>query len=159
MTMVLVINREEHTIAWLKSDLETAGFCVITARDGPTGLDLARRESPALILLGLMSPTPAGCSNGDVGEVEMDGCEFLRRLRRESGTGVIVLSRWDDEAIKLAALESGADDCLTWPCSRLELLARMRAVLRRVERHFRRWRYRKRRTNFEKDRIEHSRRG
>jgi DNA-binding response OmpR family regulator len=62
----------------------------------------------------------------------MDGCEFLRRLRRESEAGVIVWSRRDDAAIKLATLESGADDYLTRPCSRLELLARMRAVLRRV---------------------------
>lgn len=133
MTTVLVVNREEHTVAWLKSDLETAGFRVITARDGPTGLDLARRESPALILLNdLMPLAPAEGSNGDAGGPEMDGCEFLRRLRRESEAGVIMLSRWDDEAIKLAALESGADDCLTRPCNRLELLARMRAVLRRV---------------------------
>ena len=65
----------------------------------------------------------------------MDGCEFLRRLRRESEAGVIVLSRRDDVAIKLAALESGDDDYLSWSsCSRLELLARMRVVLRRVER-------------------------
>jgi DNA-binding response OmpR family regulator len=135
MTTVLVINREESTVAWLKNNLETAGFHVITARDGPTGLDLARHERSALILLDLMSPAPAEGSNGDVGGAEMDGCEFLRRLRRESEAGVIVLSRRDDVAIKLAALESGADDYLTWSsCSRLELLARMRVVLRRVER-------------------------
>jgi DNA-binding response OmpR family regulator len=105
-------------------------------RDGPTGLDLARRESPALILLDLMPPAPAEGSNGEAGGSAMDGCEFLHRLRCEGSAGVIVWSRRDDEAIKLAALESGADGYLTWPsCSRLELLARMRAVLRRVERH------------------------
>jgi two-component system alkaline phosphatase synthesis response regulator PhoP len=136
MTTVLLINREESTVAWLKSGLETAGFRVITAQDGPTGLDLARSESPALILLDLMLPALAEGSNGDTGGAEMDGCKFLRRLRRESKAGVIVLSRRDDEAIKLAALQSGADDYLTRSCSRLELLARMRAVLRRVERHF-----------------------
>ena len=62
----------------------------------------------------------------------MDCREFLRRLRRESNVPVIVLGRRDDEEIKLAALESGADDYVTWPYNRLELLARMRAVLRRV---------------------------
>jgi CheY-like chemotaxis protein len=173
MTTVLIVDREEGTVTWpksyletagflnihyskeywgvvtwLKSCLETAGFRVITARDGPSALDLVHRESPALILLDLMPP--AGCSDDNAGGAErcpevppehdeglvegMDGCEFLRHLRRESNVGVIVLSRRDDEEIKLAALESGADDYLTRPFTPSELLARMRAVLRRVRR-------------------------
>jgi DNA-binding response OmpR family regulator len=149
MMTVLVVIRQEGAIAWLKSYLETAGFRVVSARDGTAALDLARREPPALILLDLMPQ--AGCSNDDAGGAErcpevppehdeglvegMDGCEFLRRLRRESNVGVIVLSRCDDEAIKVAALESGADDYLTRPFNPSELLARMHAVLRRVERY------------------------
>jgi two-component system alkaline phosphatase synthesis response regulator PhoP len=159
MMTVLVVHREEGAVAWLKSYLETAGFRVVVARDGPAALDLARREPPALVILDLMPPAPAGCSDDDAGGAErcpeippepcpelrrrddeglvegMDGCEFLRRLRRESNVPVIVLGRWDDKGIKLAALESGADDYLTWPYNRLELLARMRAVLRRVGRY------------------------
>ena len=132
MTTVLVINHEASSLVWLKSYLEAEGFRVVAARVGPTGLDLAWRERPALILLDLMPPAPDECSDDDVGGAEIDGCEFLRCLRRESNVGAIVLSRRDDDAIKIAALNSGADDYLTWPYKRLELLARMRAVLRRV---------------------------
>jgi len=129
---VLAVNREAGILAWLKSCLEAEGFRVFAARDGPTGLELAWRERPALILLDLMPPPPAGCSDSDADGAEMDGFGFLRRLRRENKVGVIVLSRRDDDAIKIATLDSGADDYLTWPCHRLELLVRMHAVLRRL---------------------------
>ena len=134
MTTVLVVHRDRGNAAWLKDYLEKAGFRVVAAQDGLTGLDLARRESPALTLLDLTPPAPHGRSGDDASEWEMDGCEFLRRLRRESIAGVIALSRRDDEATVLAALRAGADDCLAWPCSRIELLALMRAVLRRCRR-------------------------
>lgn len=81
VTTVPVVRREEGTSVWLKSCVETAGFGVITARDGPSALDLARRERPALILLDVMPP--AGCYDDDVDRAEMDGCEFPRRLRRD----------------------------------------------------------------------------
>ena len=77
-----------------------------------------------------MPPAPAGCSPDDAGGVEMDGCQFLRLLRRKSNVGAIVLSCRDDKAIVLAALEAGADDYLTWPCHRLELLARLQTISR-----------------------------
>ena len=134
MTTVLVVHRDRGDVAWLNDYLEKAGFRVVVAHDGRAGLDLARRESPALILLNLTPPAPHGHSGDDASEWEMDGCEFLRRLRRESIAGVIALSRRDDEATVQAALREGADDCLAWPCSRIELLARMRAVLRRCRR-------------------------
>lgn len=134
MTTVLVVNRDRGDIAWLKDCLEKAGFRVAVAQDDLTGLDLARRESPELILLNLTPPAPHGRSGDDAGKREMDGWEFLRRLRRESSAGVIALSRRDDEGTVLAALRAGADDCIAWPCSRIELLARMRAVLRRCRR-------------------------
>ena len=135
VTTVLVVNREEGAVARLKDYLEADGLRVVIARDGPAGLDLAHRESPPLILLDLMPPAPAGCSTGGLGwnENGMDGCEFLRRLRRESKAGVIVVSRRDDVVTEVAALESGADVYLRWPCSRLELLARIRALLRRAD--------------------------
>jgi len=132
MTTVLLVNHEEETVAWLKNYLEAECFRVIAAGDGPTGLELVWRERPALVLLDLMPPAPAGCAGDDDSWEEMDGCQFLRRLRRESRAGAIVLSCRDDDAIKLAALESGADDYMTWPCNRVELLARIHAVLRRL---------------------------
>ena len=134
MTTVLVVHRDRGDVAWLNDYLEKAGFRVVVAQDGLTGLDLARRESPELVLLSLTPPAPAERSDDDASRLEMDGWEFLRRLRRESIAGVIALSRRDDEAIVQTALQAGADDCLAWPCSRIELLARMRAVLRRCRR-------------------------
>ena len=134
MTTVLVVNRDRGDAAWLNDYLEKAGFRVVVAQDGLTGLDLARRESPALILLNLTPPAPAEHSDNDASRLEMDGCEFLHRLGRESKTGVIASSRRDDEATVLEALRAGADDCLAWPCSRIELQDRMRAVLRRCQR-------------------------
>jgi DNA-binding response OmpR family regulator len=131
MTTVLVVHRDRGNVAWLNDCLEKAGFRVVVAQDGLTGLDLARRESPELILLNLTPLAPHGRSSDDASEREGDGCEFLRRLRRESKAGVIALSRRDDEATVQAALQAGTDDCLAWPCSRIELLARLRAVLRR----------------------------
>jgi DNA-binding response OmpR family regulator len=134
MTAVLVVYRDRSNVAWLNDYLEKAGFRVVVAQDGLTGLDLARRESPELILLNLTPPAPAERPDNDASRPEMDGCEFLRRLRRESKAGVIALGRRDDGATVQAALRAGADDCLAWPCSCIELLARMRAVLRRCRR-------------------------
>jgi two-component system OmpR family response regulator len=97
-----------------------AGYRVVTAKDGRQGLALFRAEAPCLIVLDIVMP-------------EMDGIEFCRELRRESGVPVIFLTSMDDEIDRIVGLELGADDYLTKPFSPRELVARIRAVLRRTE--------------------------
>ncbi len=127
---VLVVNRDRHVIDWLRSCLEADGFGVLAASDGASALDLLASEAPSLVLMGFTPPTEH-CTD-DAGQAQMDSFQLLRRLRLESDVGVIVLSREADEEIKLYFLDSGADDYLTWPCNRRELLARIRAVVRRT---------------------------
>jgi DNA-binding response OmpR family regulator len=98
--------------------LERAGFAVSTARDGREALMRARQDRPDLILL-------------DLGLPELDGLEVTRRLRRDSGVPIIMLTARDDETDKVVGLELGADDYVTKPFSPRELTARVRAVLRR----------------------------
>ena len=98
MTTVLVVHRDRGDVAWLNDYLEKAGFRVVTAGDGRAGLDLARRESPELILLSLTPPAPAERSDRDASRLRMDGCEFLTRMRTRDewrGVPVIVLSAKD----------------------------------------------------------------
>jgi two-component system OmpR family response regulator len=97
-----------------------AGFRVITARNGREALELVRTEAPCLVVLDIVMP-------------EMDGMELCRELRRESNLPVIFLTSMDDEIDRIVGLELGADDYLTKPFSPRELVARIRAVLRRTE--------------------------
>jgi DNA-binding response OmpR family regulator len=128
---ILLVNRDERSIAWLRSHLEASGWPALAASSGLAALDVVRREEPALVILDL-SPDPVQCLDAGHGQVHMDGFQFLRCLRLESDVSVIVVSRQRDEALKLYFLDSGADDYLTRPISHRELLARIRAVLRRT---------------------------
>jgi DNA-binding response OmpR family regulator len=100
--------------------LEHAGFAVITAADGRAGLSLARTRSPDLLIL-------------DLGMPELDGLDVIRAIRRDSNLPIVVLTARDDELDKLLGLELGADDYVTKPFSPRELVARVKAVLRRME--------------------------
>jgi two-component system, OmpR family, alkaline phosphatase synthesis response regulator PhoP len=121
MNETIVIIEDEPKIAKLARDyLEQGGFRVLTAADGTTGLATARHEHPALIVLDLMLPG-------------MDGLDVCRALRRESDVPIIMLTARSEEADRLIGLELGADDYITKPFSPRELVARVRALLRRVK--------------------------
>ncbi len=100
--------------------LKREGYAVSVARDGESGLSLARTEKPDLIILDLMLPG-------------MDGLAVCRSVRREAKTPIIMLTAKAEEADKVVGLELGADDYVTKPFSMRELIARVKAVLRRVE--------------------------
>jgi two-component system, OmpR family, alkaline phosphatase synthesis response regulator PhoP len=118
MTTVLVVE-DEPKIAQLARDyLEHAGFHVVTAGDGRTGLKAVGREHPDLIVLDLRLP-------------DMDGLDVARTLRKDSTVPIIMLTARSEESDKLIGLELGADDYMTKPFSPKELVARVRAVLRR----------------------------
>jgi DNA-binding response OmpR family regulator len=119
---ILVVDDEAVLVETIAYNLEQAGYQVITAADGASALEVARRESPDLIILDIMLP-------------EMDGLEVCRQLRRDSGTAatpIIMLTAKGDEIDKVVGLEVGADDYVTKPFGRRELLARVRALLRRA---------------------------
>ena len=120
MKTVLIVD-DEPKIAQLARDyLEHAGFGVLTAGEGTAALQAARTRHPDLVVL-------------DLGLPGMDGMDVARELRRESDVPIIMLTARDDEIDKLLGLEVGADDYLTKPFSPRELVARVRAVLRRVD--------------------------
>lgn len=116
---VLVVDDEERLVSLVKAYLEQGGFRVATAKNGRDALFIARQEKPDLILLDIMMP-------------EMDGHEFMRVHRQEQNTPIILLTANVDEDDKVIGLELGADDYITKPFSPRELLARVRAVLRRT---------------------------
>jgi two-component system alkaline phosphatase synthesis response regulator PhoP len=116
---VLVVDDEARIVKLVRDYLERAGFGVLTAGDGKTALQVARREKPDLIILDLMLPG-------------MDGLDVCRRLRRVSGVPIIMLTARVEEADRIVGLELGADDYVTKPFSPGELVARVRATLRRA---------------------------
>jgi len=118
MARVLVVDDEPRIVQLVRDYLERAGFAVSTARDGREALMRAHQDRPDLILL-------------DLGLPGLDGLEVTRRLRRDSGVPIIMLTARDDETDKVVGLELGADDYVTKPFSPRELTARVRAVLRR----------------------------
>jgi DNA-binding response OmpR family regulator len=121
MKKILVIDDEPTLVATVRYNLERDGYEVITASDGPSALSLARAERPDLILLDLMLPV-------------MDGFEVCRLLRRDMDASILMLTAKAEEVDKVVGLELGADDYVTKPFSMRELLARVRALLRRSER-------------------------
>jgi two-component system OmpR family response regulator len=117
---ILIIEDEAALVAALTYNLRREGFGVASAGDGVEGLRLARDKRPALVILDLMLPG-------------MDGIDVCRRLRSQSTVPILILTAKSDEVDKIVGLEVGADDYMTKPFSVRELLARVRALLRRVE--------------------------
>jgi two-component system, OmpR family, alkaline phosphatase synthesis response regulator PhoP len=120
MQKILIIDDEQRIVRGVEKYFEQAGFQVLSAYDGQTGLSLARTANPDLIVLDLMLPG-------------MDGLDVCRALRRDSNVPVIMLTARVEETDKLIGLELGADDYVTKPFSPRELVARARAVLRRSQ--------------------------
>ncbi|RXT04776.1 response regulator transcription factor [Ammoniphilus sp. CFH 90114] len=119
MEKILVVEDELSISTLIKFNLEKAGYTVTTAMDGKEGLEIARRELPDLIVLDLMLPL-------------MDGMEVCKTLRMEkNNTPILMLTAKDEELDKILGLELGADDYMTKPFSPREVLARVRAILRR----------------------------
>lgn len=117
---ILVVDDESRLVSLVRGYLEQDGYEVATAGNGRDALLVSRDFGPDLIILDLMMP-------------ELDGWEFMRRARREGNTPIILLTARVDESDRVAGLEMGADDYLTKPFSPRELMARVRAVLRRAQ--------------------------
>lgn len=115
---ILVVDDETRLISLVESYLKQSGYRIVTAQNGMEALSAARRENPDLIILDIMMP-------------EMDGYEFMRLYRAEQDTPIIVLTARVDSDEKVVGLELGADDYMTKPFRPRELLARVKAVLRR----------------------------
>jgi two-component system alkaline phosphatase synthesis response regulator PhoP len=120
MAKILVIDDEPSIINLVSAYLKPEGYEVYTARDGNAGFKAAHAFKPDLIILDLMLPG-------------MDGMELLARLRRESDVYVIMLTARSEETDKIVGLSMGADDYMTKPFSPRELVARVKAALRRIK--------------------------
>ncbi len=120
MATILIVEDEHELAALLRRQLEGEGHTALVAHDGHTALLLAAQAGPDLLILDWMLPG-------------LDGLTVMRRLRERSTVPVLMLTARDDEADRVLGLEVGADDYLTKPFSLRELLARVRAILRRIE--------------------------
>ena len=119
METILVVEDEKAILTGLRDLLETEGYTVLTARDGKQALAAAREKSPDLIILDIMLP-------------KMNGFEVCRQLKKERHPGrILILSAKKEEPDKVCGLDLGADDYVTKPFGLSELLARIKAVLRR----------------------------
>jgi DNA-binding response OmpR family regulator len=121
---ILVVDDEAHIVELARMYLEQAGYRVESAGDGQRALTLTRHLHPALVVLDLMLPG-------------LDGWEVCRRLRSESDVPVIMLTARGDDVDRIVGLELGADDYVTKPFNPRELVARVRAVLRRYQKSVR----------------------
>ncbi|ADJ25592.1 two component transcriptional regulator, winged helix family [Dehalogenimonas lykanthroporepellens BL-DC-9] len=117
---ILVIDDERKIIDIVRAYLEKEGYRVLTATDGEAGLKVWRQERPDLVVLDLMMP-------------KLSGNDVCRIIRQESETPVIMLTARDELTDKIVGLELGADDYVTKPFEGRELVARIKAVLRRTE--------------------------
>jgi DNA-binding response OmpR family regulator len=118
---ILVVDDEPRIVDLARDYLEHAGFRVIAASDGTSALESARRDRPDLVVL-------------DLGLPGRDGLDVTKALRAEGSIPIVMVTARDDELDKLLGLELGADDYLTKPFSPRELVARVKAVLRRTDR-------------------------
>jgi two-component system alkaline phosphatase synthesis response regulator PhoP len=118
MPTLLLVDDEKNIIELERLYLEKEGYQIETAHDGKLALDKFRATKPALVVLDLMLPG-------------MDGWEVCRRIRQESDTPIIMLTARDQDVDKIVGLELGADDYLTKPFNPRELVARVKAILRR----------------------------
>jgi DNA-binding response OmpR family regulator len=121
MALILVVDDEPKITQLVRDYLESAGFGVVTAGDGREALMRAQTERPDLVIL-------------DLGLPQLDGLDVTRSLRRDGDLPIIILTARDDETDRVIGLELGADDYVTKPFSPRELVARVRAVLRRRDR-------------------------
>ena len=119
MTKVLVIDDEAPILHALRINLVARQYEVSTAADGTAGLAAMARDRPDVLIL-------------DLGLPDMDGTDVIRGVRGWTSTPIIVLSAWGQESQKVAALDAGADDYVTKPFGMDELLARLRAAVRRA---------------------------
>jgi DNA-binding response OmpR family regulator len=118
---ILIIEDDPGILLSLKDEFESEGYTVSTAEDGEKGLEIAKKQKPDLIILDIMLPV-------------LDGYEVCKRLRMEGDTTpIIMLTVKDKEIDRVLGLELGADDYVTKPFSLRELMARVKAVLRRTE--------------------------
>lgn len=116
---ILLVDDEKKILTLLRAYLEKDDYQIIEALDGRQALDVFQREKPDLVVLDIMLPV-------------MDGLEVCRQIRRTSEVPIIMLTARDEDTDKLVGLELGADDYITKPFSPKELVARIRAVLRRA---------------------------
>jgi two-component system, OmpR family, alkaline phosphatase synthesis response regulator PhoP len=118
---ILVVDDEQSIVTLLQYNLEQAGYEVITAMDGEEGIQKAETQSPDFIVLDLMLP-------------KMDGMEVCKQLRQKSiMTPILMLTAKDDQLDKIIGLELGADDYMVKPFSPREVIARVKAILRRTQ--------------------------
>ncbi|MEJ2486054.1 MAG: response regulator transcription factor [Anaerolineales bacterium] len=115
---VLTVDDEPRFVRLIEANLLSAGYKVLTANNGPSALEIVVSKQPNLILLDVMMP-------------EMDGFEVLERIREFSNVPIIMLTAKGEEADRVEGLNRGADDYVVKPFSANELLARVRAVIRR----------------------------
>src|SRR5262249_28097348 len=117
---ILVVDDEQNIIELATMYLEQEGYRVISARDGQVALDRVKADRPALMVLDLMLP-------------KVDGWQVCRKVRADSDLPIIMLTARDDDVDKIVGLELGADDYMTKPFNPRELVARVKAILRRTE--------------------------
>ncbi len=117
---ILVVEDDGNLLDIVQFNLSREGYRVVTARDGEEALDMARRGKPDLIILDIMLP-------------RLDGLEVCRILRKQMSVPILMLTAKADEIDRVVGLEMGADDYVTKPFSLRELLARVKAMLRRTE--------------------------
>ncbi len=119
MQTVLIVEDEKRIAHWVRSYFEKAGFTAVVTDNGRSALHLARQQKPSLIILDIMLPG-------------MNGMDVCKEIRKESAVPIIMLTAKGQEIDRILGLELGADDYVVKPFSPNELVARARAVLRRV---------------------------